>query len=89
MIRVYTLEYIRERKLHARSFSSKTIALARAKEVLGPDVPTSTVWVYGYDGTPGEALAAAMDKPNSWWTEARVVRVLKAKNQKESTNDEA
>lgn len=90
MIRIYSVGWTKERRLNIKSFPSKTEALAHAKNVVGDATPTSTVWCYEYDGNAAAALATANDKPNSWWDDARMVRVFRHKPaKKEKTNDEA
>lgn len=79
MIRVYSVEWTKERRFQAKTFASKSAAIEHARKVLGDMTPTSTVWCYAYDGSAAEALATAHDKPGGWWHDVKVVRVLKHK----------
>lgn len=81
MIRVYSVEWTKDRRFQAKTFPTRAAAYEHARKVLGDLVPTSTVWCYAFEGSAAEALATAHDKPGNWWDDANVARVFKFKPQ--------
>ncbi len=83
--RLYSVEYIHERKAISRSCAKLREARALAKEIVERLAPAATVIEYAVDAAPIVCLAMMHDGSRSWWSDRRVVCVLKTPRERKTS----
>lgn len=82
MTSIYTVVWIRERRVISKSFTKLAVAVAYARDIVSDQSPVATVLRYSAPGVSALNCLAFAHDTRPWWEERAVCGAYRQKKQK-------